>query len=134
MSDQNIDPIKIAHQAEKDLNSQQAKQGHSGSDSTLESGVDDSVTSKFPGSTVQYGSSASGAGDNREIPESEGGGINKVTGQPLKAKDFEGEGGPEDKARIAAEAKGGTDGVKSNPKEFLDERREKGDIGEREEQ
>ena len=38
-----------------------------------ESGVDESVTSKFPGSTVQVGSAASGAGDNREIPIEEGG-------------------------------------------------------------
>lgn len=46
-----------------------------------ESGVDESVTSKFPGSEVTYGSAASGAGDNREIPESEGGDINPTTGQ-----------------------------------------------------
>ena len=38
-----------------------------------ESGVDSNVTQKFPGSTVKIGSSASGAGDNREIPEDEGG-------------------------------------------------------------
>lgn len=42
-----------------------------------ESGVDTSVTSKFPGSTVTYGSAASGAGDNREIPVEEGGDIGK---------------------------------------------------------
>ena len=46
-----------------------------------ESGIDQGVTSKFPGSTATYGSAASGAGDNREIPESEGGEINRVTGQ-----------------------------------------------------
>jgi hypothetical protein len=46
-----------------------------------ESGVDESVTSKFPGSEVTYGSAASGAGDNRDIPESEGGGLNPKTGQ-----------------------------------------------------
>jgi len=45
-----------------------------------ESGVDESVTSKFPGSTVSYGSQASGAGDNRTIPLSEGGDINPQTG------------------------------------------------------
>ena len=43
-----------------------------------DSGVDESVTSKFPGSTVVTGSAASGAGDNREIPEEEGGDINKL--------------------------------------------------------
>ena len=40
-----------------------------------ESGVDETVTSKFPGSTVVVGSAASGAGDNREIPVEEGGDI-----------------------------------------------------------
>lgn len=40
-----------------------------------ESGVDTNVTTKFPGSTVKVGSSASGAGDNREIPVDEGGDI-----------------------------------------------------------
>lgn len=99
----------IAARAERDLNSDAAKQGHriddatkgnttgqggqgsgvsgpkpgqfGASDSTLESGVDESVTTKFPGSTVVYGSAASGAGDNRDIPEEEGGGINPATGQ-----------------------------------------------------
>ena len=47
----------------------------------LESGIDTSATNKFPGSTATYGSAASGAGDNREIPESEGGDINASTGQ-----------------------------------------------------
>lgn len=41
----------------------------------LESGVDDSVVNKFPGADVTYGSAASGAGDNREIPVKEGGDI-----------------------------------------------------------
>ncbi|EHK98512.1 hypothetical protein M7I_5681 [Glarea lozoyensis 74030] len=77
-----------------------------------ESGVDESVTKKFPGSTVTVGSAASGAGDNREIPESEGGDILK-TGKPTKAKDFEGTGGPEDKAREDAYNKGGDDDVTS---------------------
>ena len=45
------------------------------------SGVDESVEKKFPGASVTYGSAASGAGDNRDIPESEGGGVNPVTGQ-----------------------------------------------------
>ncbi|GAB7357591.1 hypothetical protein MBLNU459_g0099t1 [Dothideomycetes sp. NU459] len=110
------DPIKIAEQAEKDLNSHAAKSGTGGSDSTLESGVDESVTSKFPGSEVTYGSAASGAGDNREIPVSEGGDINPTTGQPTKASDFEGEGGPEDKARTLAQNEGGRDDVQSNTK------------------
>ncbi|EMC92473.1 hypothetical protein BAUCODRAFT_38543 [Baudoinia panamericana UAMH 10762] len=85
------DPMEIAKQAERDLNSDSAKRGHGtdgtnvlsmgGSDSTAESGVDESVTEKFPGSTVTYGSAASGAGGNRDIPEEEGGDINPNTGK-----------------------------------------------------
>lgn len=98
------DPLAAAKQAERDLNSTQAKQGTAGkSDSSIspflllpwtreirkesknkygielniqaatESGVDTSVESKFPGAKVTYGSAASGAGDNREIPVEEGG-------------------------------------------------------------
>ncbi len=43
-----------------------------------DSGVDESVTTKFPGSTVTVGSAASGAGDNREIPVEEGGDFDKL--------------------------------------------------------
>lgn len=41
----------------------------------LESGVNEAGAEKFPGGSVTYGSAASGRGDNREIPESEGGGF-----------------------------------------------------------
>lgn len=82
--------------------------------SVLESGVDESVRDKFPGSDVTYGSAASGANDNREIPVSEGGGADPRTGKPYKARDFEGVGGPEDKARIMAEERGGDDNVRGN--------------------
>lgn len=43
-----------------------------------ESGIDESATSKFPGASVTTGSAASGAGDNRDMPE---GGINPNTGK-----------------------------------------------------
>jgi hypothetical protein len=46
-----------------------------------ESGVDESVRQRFPGANVKYGSGASGAGDNREIPLDEGGDINPQTGK-----------------------------------------------------
>ncbi|TKA30686.1 hypothetical protein B0A50_02406 [Salinomyces thailandicus] len=110
------DPMKLAQQAERDLNSSGAKNQHSAgaSDSTNESGVDQSISQKFPGASVTYGSAASGAGDNREIPLSEGGDINPTTGKPYKAGDFEGTGGPEDKARAFAEAQGGSDDVRGN--------------------
>ncbi|KAL2051919.1 hypothetical protein ABVK25_007834 [Lepraria finkii] len=107
------DPMALAQQAERDLNSHQAKHGYSSSDSATESGVDASVTTKFPGSTVQIGSAASGAGDNREIPVEEGGGITS-SGLPTKARDFEGPGGPEIKQAIYEEANPGNDDVESN--------------------
>jgi len=47
----------------------------------LESGVDEGVRSKFPGADVTYGSAASGAGNNREIPLSEGGDVSRETGK-----------------------------------------------------
>jgi hypothetical protein len=64
--------------------------------SAWESGVDDGAARKFPGGSVTYGSAASGAGNNRDIPEHEGGGINPATGRSYKAGDFErGVGAPE---------------------------------------
>lgn len=75
-----------------------------------ESGIDQSVTTKFPGSTAEYGSKVSGAGNNREIPPEEGGGIQKSTGKMTKAGDFDqGEAGegPEDVAKKYAQEFGG---------------------------
>lgn len=89
------DPLVLAQQAERDLNSHAAKHGLSSdlsgtysipycyaisrltvlNPTAEESGVDQSVTNKFPGSTVKVGSAASGAGGNREIPADEGGDI-----------------------------------------------------------
>jgi len=105
-------PIDIAKQAEQDLNSNAAKTGNvGGSDSTNESGVNEGVTNRFAGAEVTYGSAASGAGNNRDMPE---GGINPTTGQPFKAGDFEGEGGPEDKARKLEQDRGGDDAIRGN--------------------
>ncbi|KAK3054672.1 hypothetical protein LTR09_004401 [Extremus antarcticus] len=101
------DPLEIAKAAERDLAGSRGQ----ASDSTKESGVDASVENKFPGSEVTYGSAASGAGDNRDMPE---GGVNPKTGQNYKAKDFEGVGGPEDKAAAHAEAHGGDNLVREN--------------------
>ena len=95
------EPIAIAQQAERDLNSHKAKHGVSTADSSkkipphlhspahpanaslpaTESGADTSVTNKFPGSTIKVGSAASGAGDNREIPVDEGGDIISKPGE-----------------------------------------------------
>lgn len=82
-----------------------------------ESGIDTSVTNKFPGSTAEYGSKVSGAGNNREIPPEEGGDIQKGTGRPTKAGDFDqgapGEGPEHISAKYAAD-KPGNDDVRSN--------------------
>lgn len=85
----------IAQAAERDLNSPNAKRGHSTSDTSntvfplrvntpftnyltaLESGVNAGIALKFPGSAVVVGSATSGAGDNREIPVEEGGDIDE---------------------------------------------------------
>lgn len=75
------------------------------------------MTSKFPGSTAEYGSHVSGAGNNRDIPPSEGGDVQKGTGRLTKAGDFDqGEpgDGPEDIAKKRAEQYGGEDDVREN--------------------
>jgi hypothetical protein len=72
-----------------------------------ESGVDDGAASKFPGGSVTYGSAASGAGNNRDIPEHEGGGINPATGQSYKAGDFEGGVGAPEKRDASYSARHG---------------------------
>ncbi len=89
------------------------------SPTAAESGVDATVERKFPGSNVTYGSAASGAGDNREIPVEEGGAQQRGTGRMTKAGDFDqGEAGegPEDVARRREEddAEAGSDSVRGN--------------------
>lgn len=115
MSGQKPNPLDVAYEAEKNLNSREnikgtdpntvnPKHGVAVSDSALESGIDESAIKNFPGATVTIESAASGGGNNRDIPESEGGGINPKTGKMFKAGDFEkGVGAPE--ARDATYAK-----------------------------
>merc|ERR1712093_166282 len=55
MSSQN-DPLAAAKQAERDLNSNAAKQGYSKGDSATDSGIDDRATKKFPGASVRLSS------------------------------------------------------------------------------
>ncbi|KAJ5551580.1 hypothetical protein N7535_000475 [Penicillium sp. DV-2018c] len=99
----------VAFNAERDLNSYQAKQGlGKKSDSTLESGVDEMVDQRFSDSGgVKYGpgSTASGS-DHRVIPEDEGGTRDDRNRLP-KASHFQGPGGPEDKVAIESERRGG---------------------------
>ncbi len=89
----------------------------------LESGIDQSVTDKFPGSTAEYGSKVSGAGDNREIPFEEGGDIQKGTGKMTKAGDFD-QGapgdGPEDVLRKREEENPGSDEFGKSRQELQD--------------
>ncbi|CDM33760.1 hypothetical protein DTO013E5_1523 [Penicillium roqueforti] len=89
----------VSLNAEKDLNSYQAKQGSGKkSDSTAESGVDEMVERRFPQPTsVKYGpGSAASGSDHRVIPEDEGG-VRDDRNRLAKAGQFEGPGGPEDK-------------------------------------
>lgn len=60
----------------------------------MESGVNTNVEDKFPGAQVKYGSAASGAGGNREIPLDEGGDLNRATGQSVSLKNPAGCTGP----------------------------------------
>ncbi|KAL9054153.1 MAG: hypothetical protein Q9162_004336 [Coniocarpon cinnabarinum] len=128
---ENTDPNTIAKQAEQDLNSYEAKQGHHGpghagvgaSDTTADSGIDARAAARFPGGTVQYGSAASGAGNNRDIPPEEGGGINPETGRTTKAGDFEGIGGPEDKMGAREVARPGDQDVQGNVRQGTETRR-----------
>ena len=62
--------------------------------------------------SVKYGSEISGAGDNRTIPEDEGGDIQR-SGQPTKARDFEGVGVLEGKAELDRRDRGGDEDVDS---------------------
>ncbi len=78
-----------------------------------ESGIDESAADRFPGGSVVTGSAASGAGGNRDIPLEEGGSVDD-RGRLSKARDFEGEGGPEDKAAQYAQYNPGSDDVREN--------------------
>ncbi|KAJ9656660.1 hypothetical protein H2198_004779 [Neophaeococcomyces mojaviensis] len=129
MSSNKEDLLDIAAKAEQDLNSDRLKAGRQegtgfggkdtkgGSTSTDESGIDQAVTNKFPGSTAEYGSHVSGSGNNRDIPLSEGGDIQKGTGRLTKAGDFDqgepGEG-PEHLTKQREQQYGGEDDVRSN--------------------
>jgi len=87
----------IAAQAERDLNSYQAKTGAGRQSSSDDAGVDTSVENKFPGAKVQYGDDlTTSASYNRKIPTEEGGEVDD-RGRSTRGEHFEGSGGPEDK-------------------------------------
>ncbi|KAK6067651.1 hypothetical protein SCUP234_11520 [Seiridium cupressi] len=91
----------IADQAERDLNSYQAKTGAGKSSSNDDAGVDSRVENKFPGAQVQYDTDLStNASYNKRIPPGEGGDLDSRGRQAISVpwiSHFEGEGGPEHK-------------------------------------
>ncbi|KAJ5911582.1 uncharacterized protein N7473_000885 [Penicillium subrubescens] len=98
---------QTAYNAEKDLNSYQAKQGLGRkSDSTLESGVDEMVDQRFPQSGgVKYGTGSTASGsDHRKIPEDEGG---TRDDRGSTGEQYLGPGGPEDKIKKESEYRPG---------------------------
>ncbi|KAI8628657.1 hypothetical protein F5Y19DRAFT_476202 [Xylariaceae sp. FL1651] len=88
---------KIAEEAERDLNSYEAKTGaHKGS-SNDEAGVDSRVEKKFPGAQVRCGDDLStNTSYNKRIPPEEGGDLDS-RGRQTRGEHFEGVGGPEHK-------------------------------------
>lgn len=72
--DRQQDLRNIADQAERDLNSYQAKTGAGKTSSSDDAGVDSRVENRFPGAQVQYDSDLStNRGYNKRIPPEEGG-------------------------------------------------------------
>ncbi|GFF32909.1 hypothetical protein IFM58399_03361 [Aspergillus lentulus] len=102
--------LRIAHEAEKDLNTYQAKQGLGRkSDSTVESGVNAMVDKKFGDTGIKTGREAgASSSDRKPIPEDEGGSRDD-RGRISKASQFEESGGPEDKVRIESQRRPGDD-------------------------
>ncbi|KAL3477649.1 hypothetical protein BJX99DRAFT_257249 [Aspergillus californicus] len=95
------DARHMAARAEQDLNSYQAKQGLGPkSDSTLESGVDEMAERKFETAGVKYGGrdTVPSGSDRKPIPDDEGG-VRDDRGRLAQAQQFEGRGGPVDKAQ-----------------------------------
>ena len=112
----NKDLNDLAHKAEQDANSHAAKHGHAHGDSTIDSGIDSAAAEKnFPGANVTYGSAASGAGNNRDIPPEEGGDVGR-NGEATKAGDFAKGvvGAPEKRDETFARTHGGDDSVRGN--------------------
>lgn len=74
MTSSSEDFRKIAEQAERDLNTYEAKTGARKTSGTDEAGVNTRVEAQFPGAQVKYGEDLStNAGYNKRIPPQEGG-------------------------------------------------------------
>ncbi|KAH8162730.1 hypothetical protein CIB48_g5517 [Xylaria polymorpha] len=88
---------KIAEEAERNLNTYEAKTGAHKTSQNDEAGVDTRVKNQFPGAQVRYGQDLStNAGYNKRIPPEEGGELDAL-GRQTRGEHFEGVGGPEHK-------------------------------------
>ncbi|KAK8041872.1 hypothetical protein PG993_006395 [Apiospora rasikravindrae] len=100
----------VAEQAERDLNSYEAKTGHGKTSINDEAGVDTRVENKFPGAEVRYDADLStNRGYNKRIPPEEGG--------QTRGEHFEGTGGPEQKYERQQRDLGGYDNPRPRPAE-----------------
>ncbi|KAK7908588.1 hypothetical protein PG985_015891 [Apiospora marii] len=100
---------EIAAQAERDLNSYEAKTGAGKTSVNDEAGVDTRVENKFPGAEVRYDDDLSTNGSyNKRIPPQEGGELD-ARGRQTRGEHFEGQGGPEHKLAQQQRELGGHD-------------------------
>ncbi|KAI4866425.1 hypothetical protein F4820DRAFT_447123 [Hypoxylon rubiginosum] len=110
----------IADQAERDLNSYDAKTGAKKTSPNDEAGVDSRVEQRFPGAEVRYDQDLStNASYNKRIPPEEGGDVD-ARGRQTRGEHFEGVGGPEDKLERQARDFGGNnefDAAATRPRE-----------------
>ncbi|KAH7130984.1 hypothetical protein EDB81DRAFT_660161 [Dactylonectria macrodidyma] len=98
---------QIAHQAETDLNTYQAKTGSARPQGLDDAGVNATAERKFDGAQVEYGDELStNRGYNKRIPPSEGGVLDD-RGRQTRGEHFEGEGGPGDKVSQSYRDQGG---------------------------
>ncbi|KAI1823071.1 hypothetical protein F4861DRAFT_540374 [Xylaria intraflava] len=107
---------KVAQEAERSLNTYEAKTGAHKTSPSDEAGVDSRVETKFPGARVKYGQDIStNAGYNKRIPPEEGGDLD-ARGRQTRGDHFEGVGGPEHKVGQQARDYGGFDELDSTNK------------------
>ncbi|KAK7987538.1 hypothetical protein PG989_007853 [Apiospora arundinis] len=99
----------VAQQAERDLNTYEAKTGRGKQGVNDEAGVDTRVENKFPGAEVRYDEDLStNRGYNKRIPPEEGGELD-ARGRQTRGEHFEGVGGPEQKYERQQRDLGGYD-------------------------
>ncbi|KAI1131522.1 hypothetical protein F5Y10DRAFT_262094 [Nemania abortiva] len=88
---------KVAEEAERNMNTYEAKTGAHKTSRSDEAGVNTGVETQFPGAQVKYGQDLStNASYNKRIPPEEGGSLD-ARGRQTRGEHFEGVGGPEHK-------------------------------------